>query len=73
MHLSTWPQLFNIAACLFRAYTQAAQDGSLNQPEYDGRFGEASGEKVLAGLCPDYTTYARHFQYASSSLHYSSN
>lgn len=60
MRVNEWTSVLYLASCLQVAGVDAAFRAAHDPPLYDSKL---SDQETLAGLCPDYTNYARHKQY----------
>lgn len=64
MYLRLWTQVLGLVTCLvFIVVADSVIDFDSDAELYDSHL---SDQEVFAGLCPDYTSYARHKQYAAS-------
>lgn len=59
MHIRRWSSLLGLPLWLQFACANAAEDGE-HDPVYESD--AANQQEALVGLCPDYTSYARHIQ-----------
>ncbi|EXJ78872.1 hypothetical protein A1O1_09274 [Capronia coronata CBS 617.96] len=57
MRISAWIVILRLSICLQIADVDAALGAVHDPPLYDSKI---SDQETLAGLCPDYTSYARH-------------
>lgn len=61
MRISQWGHFLSLPVWLRLACAEAASPDGHDSHNYDSSLG--GDQKVLTGLCPDYTSYARHRQY----------
>ncbi|KAK5264947.1 hypothetical protein LTR99_009153 [Exophiala xenobiotica] len=57
MYLRPWTQILSLLLCLQVVHADAALEDAVSPNVYDSHL---SDQEVFAGLCPDYTSYARH-------------
>lgn len=60
MYLRPWTRILSLLLCPRLVYVDAVLGDAIDTNVYDSHL---SDQEVFAGLCPDYTSYARHKQY----------